>query len=205
MLLRQTYLSVHDFIAYHPNISSKYHPNISSKYVYTFRVMFWFLYSIGHFLFYSYFFFYYFDSIFIPFFILISTWHLTRYRLTGCFLQVIIILNRQTSLQSCYCLQIYKRELLGHWRSGTSYFFNFHYCYYFGIYLFLFDKIVRLNQNFFPSSFGREYCRVDRSTQEGEVAQWLASRICSANREVRGSNLTVSTDDPLGWASLTLC
>ena len=32
----------------------------------------------------------------------------------------------------------------------------------------------------------------------GEVAQWLVPRICSANREVSGSNLTVSTDDPLG-------
>ena len=32
----------------------------------------------------------------------------------------------------------------------------------------------------------------------GEVAQWLALRICSANRYVGGSNLTVSTDDPLG-------
>ena len=32
----------------------------------------------------------------------------------------------------------------------------------------------------------------------GEVAQWLTPRICSANREVGGSNLTVSTDDPLG-------
>ena len=31
-----------------------------------------------------------------------------------------------------------------------------------------------------------------------EVAQWLAPRICSANREVGSSNLTVSTDDPLG-------
>ena len=32
----------------------------------------------------------------------------------------------------------------------------------------------------------------------GEVAQWLAPRICSANREVGSSNLTASTDDPLG-------
>ena len=30
------------------------------------------------------------------------------------------------------------------------------------------------------------------------MAQWLAPRICSANGEVGGSNLTVSTDDPLG-------
>ena len=30
------------------------------------------------------------------------------------------------------------------------------------------------------------------------VAQWLPPRICSDNREVGGSNLTVSTDDPLG-------
>ena len=30
-----------------------------------------------------------------------------------------------------------------------------------------------------------------------EVVQWLAPRICSANREVGGSNLTVITDDPL--------
>ena len=29
-------------------------------------------------------------------------------------------------------------------------------------------------------------------------AQWLAPRIYSANREVGGSNLTVSTDDRLG-------
>ena len=32
----------------------------------------------------------------------------------------------------------------------------------------------------------------------GEVAQWLAPLTCSANPEVGGSNLTVSTDDPLG-------
>ena len=32
----------------------------------------------------------------------------------------------------------------------------------------------------------------------GDVAQWLAPQICSANREVGSSNLTVSTDDPLG-------
>ena len=32
----------------------------------------------------------------------------------------------------------------------------------------------------------------------GEVAQWLAPRICSANHEVFSSNLTVNTDDPLG-------
>ena len=32
----------------------------------------------------------------------------------------------------------------------------------------------------------------------GELAQWLAPRICSANRVVGGSNLTVSTGDPLG-------
>ena len=31
-----------------------------------------------------------------------------------------------------------------------------------------------------------------------EVAQWLAPQISSANREVGGSSLTVSTDDPLG-------
>ena len=31
----------------------------------------------------------------------------------------------------------------------------------------------------------------------GEVAQWLAPWISSANREVGGSTLTVSTDDPL--------
>ena len=31
----------------------------------------------------------------------------------------------------------------------------------------------------------------------GEVAQWLAPRTSSANREVGSSNLTVSTDDPL--------
>ena len=31
-----------------------------------------------------------------------------------------------------------------------------------------------------------------------EVAQWLAPRICSANRKVGSSNLTVGTDDPLG-------
>ena len=35
-------------------------------------------------------------------------------------------------------------------------------------------------------------------SQSGEVAQWLAPQICSVNREVGGSNLTVSTDDPLG-------
>ena len=29
-------------------------------------------------------------------------------------------------------------------------------------------------------------------------AYWLAPRICFANREVGGSNLSVSTDDPLG-------
>ena len=39
----------------------------------------------------------------------------------------------------------------------------------------------------------------------GEVAQLLAPRICPANREVGGSNLTVSTDDPLRRALLTLC
>ena len=33
---------------------------------------------------------------------------------------------------------------------------------------------------------------------QGEVAQWLALRICSTNREVGGSILTVSTDDTLG-------
>ena len=32
----------------------------------------------------------------------------------------------------------------------------------------------------------------------GEVAQWLAPRTSSAYREVGGSNLTVSTGDPLG-------
>ena len=32
----------------------------------------------------------------------------------------------------------------------------------------------------------------------GEVAHWLAPWICSANREVGSSNLTASTDDPLG-------
>ena len=31
----------------------------------------------------------------------------------------------------------------------------------------------------------------------GEVAQWQPPQISSANREVGGSNLTVSTDDPL--------
>ena len=30
------------------------------------------------------------------------------------------------------------------------------------------------------------------------MAQWLAPRILSDNREVGGSNPTVSTDDPLG-------
>ena len=37
-----------------------------------------------------------------------------------------------------------------------------------------------------------------QNLDSGEVAQWLAPRICSANREVVISNLTVSTDDPLG-------
>ena len=32
----------------------------------------------------------------------------------------------------------------------------------------------------------------------GEVAQWLAPWTSSANREVGGSSLIVSTDDPLG-------
>ena len=36
-----------------------------------------------------------------------------------------------------------------------------------------------------------------KNDPNGEVAQWLAPRICSANLEVGGSNLTVSTDDPL--------
>ena len=31
-----------------------------------------------------------------------------------------------------------------------------------------------------------------------EVAQWLAPRICPANREVGYSNLIVCTNDPLG-------
>ena len=33
----------------------------------------------------------------------------------------------------------------------------------------------------------------------------MAPRICSANREVGGLDLTVSTDDPLGLALLMLC
>ena len=36
------------------------------------------------------------------------------------------------------------------------------------------------------------------SDSGGEVAQWLAPRICFINREVGGSNQTVSTIDPLG-------
>ena len=35
-------------------------------------------------------------------------------------------------------------------------------------------------------------------TLSGEVAQWLAPQISSANREVGGSSPTVSTDDLLG-------
>ena len=38
-----------------------------------------------------------------------------------------------------------------------------------------------------------------------KVAQWLPPRTSSANREVSCLSLTVSTDDPLGLASLTLC
>ena len=41
-------------------------------------------------------------------------------------------------------------------------------------------------------------CLFACSPFSGEVAQWLAPRICSANHEVGSSNLTVSTDDPLG-------
>ena len=37
-----------------------------------------------------------------------------------------------------------------------------------------------------------------KHNKNGEVAQWLALRICSAYRDVDSSNLTVSTDDPLG-------
>ena len=37
------------------------------------------------------------------------------------------------------------------------------------------------------------------------LSQWLAPLTSSDNREIGGSILTVSTDDPLGWVSLTLC
>ena len=57
------------------------------------------------------------------------------------------------------------------------------------LWLYVFDNETVIKLNFKESSLSGIW--------GGEAAQWLAPRICYANREVCGSNLTVSTDDPV--------